>query len=284
MKIEWYPGHMAKARRQIAEVLPKIDVVIEILDARLPFSSANPMLEKLRGRKPCIKVLNKSDLADPGITSAWVTYFNQLDGVRAIPVDARKRSAVSQITALCRRLAPHRGVPGKTLRAMVVGIPNVGKSTLINTLAGKKMARVGDRPAVTTCPQQVDLRNGIQLADTPGLLWPDIRNQNSAYRLAASGAIGEGGMDALNVAQFAAEYLMDHYPEPLVRRYHLTEVPVTAAVLIEQIGRKRGCLMAGGEVDRVRASELLLRELRAGMIGRISLERPGPPADEGTPA
>jgi ribosome biogenesis GTPase A len=284
MKIEWYPGHMAKARRQIAEVLPKIDVVIEILDARLPFSSANPMLEKLRGRKPCIKVLNKSDLADPGITSAWVTYFNQLDGVRAIPVDARKRSAVSQITALCRRLAPHRGVPGKTLRAMVVGIPNVGKSTLINTLAGKKMARVGDRPAVTTCPQQVDLRNGIQLADTPGLLWPDIRNQNSAYRLAASGAIGEGGMDALNVAQFAAEYLMDHYPEPLARRYHLTEVPVTAAVLIEQIGRKRGCLMAGGEVDRVRASELLLRELRAGMIGRISLERPGPPADEGTPA
>jgi len=280
MKIEWYPGHMAKAKRQIAEVLPKIDVVIEVLDARLPLSSANPMLEKLRGGKPCIKVLNKSDLADTGITSSWVAYFNQLQGVRAIPVDARNRSAVSKIPALCRRLVPRRGVPGKTLRAMVVGIPNVGKSTLINTLAGKKMARVGDRPAVTTCPQQVDLRNGIHLADTPGLLWPDIRNQKSAYRLAASGAIGEGGMDYLNVAHFAAEYLMTHYPEQLAKRYHLTEWPVSASALIEQVGRKRGCLIAGGEVDRLRASELLLREFRAGMIGRISLERPGSPDNE----
>jgi ribosome biogenesis GTPase A len=175
--------------------MPKIDVVIEVLDARLPVSSANPMLEKLRGQKPCIKVLNKSDLADPEVTAAWIKYFDQMVGVKAIPIEANKRSAVGQIPKLCRILAPHRGVPGKTLRAMVVGIPNVGKSTLINTLAGKKMARVGDKPAITTCPQQIDLRNGIHLSDTPGLLWPDIRNQKSAYRLAASGAIGEGGMD-----------------------------------------------------------------------------------------
>ena len=167
MKIEWYPGHMAKAKRQIAEVMPKIDVVIEVLDARLPVSSANPMLEKLRGQKPCIKVLNKSDLADPEVTAAWVKYFDQMAGVKAIPIEANNRSVAAQIPKLCRIIVPHKGVPGKTLRAMVVGIPNVGKSTLINTLAGKKMARVGDKPAITTCPQQIDLRNGIHLSDTP---------------------------------------------------------------------------------------------------------------------
>jgi ribosome biogenesis GTPase A len=275
MKIEWYPGHMAKARRQIAEVMTKIDVVIEVLDARLPLSSANPMLEKLRAGKPCIKVLNKSDLADPGVTSSWVKYFDRMEGVRAIPIEARKRSTTNQITTLCRRLAPHRGVPGKTLRAMVIGIPNVGKSTLINTLVGKKITRVGDKPAITTCPQQVDLRNGIHLADTPGLLWPDIRNQQSAYRLAASGAIGEGGMDYLGVALFAAEYLRKHYPEQLAKRYQLSELPVDPTSLLEEVGRKRGCLIAGGNVDQLRAAELLLRELRAGMIGRVSLESPG---------
>jgi ribosome biogenesis GTPase A len=275
MKIEWYPGHMAKAKRQIAEVLPKIDVIIEVVDARLPLSSANPMLEKLRGSKPCIKVLNKSDLADPSVTSAWIARFEHLAGVKALAIDSRKRSAAAQIPRLCRRLAPQRGVPGKTLRAMVVGIPNVGKSTLINTLAGKKIARVGDKPAITTCPQQIDLRNGIHLADTPGLLWPDIRNQKSAYRLAASGAIGEGGMDYPSVALFAAEFLMKNYPGQLAARYQLVEPPVEAAALIEQIGRKRGCLTTGGAVDLLRASELLLRELRAGLIGPVSLERPG---------
>jgi ribosome biogenesis GTPase A len=275
MKIEWYPGHMAKAKRQIAEVMPKIDVVIEVLDARLPASSANPMLEKLRGSKTCIKVLNKNDLADPAVTSQWVEHFNKMQGVKAIPIEATKRSSVGQIPKLCRLLAPGRGVPGKTLRAMVVGIPNVGKSTLINTLAGKKMARVGDRPAVTTCPQQIDLRNGIHLADTPGLLWPDIRNQKSAYRLAASGAIGEGGMDYQEVALFAAAYLMERYADSLAKRYKLTVLPEDASTLIEVIGRKRGCLVSGGLVDQARASELLLREVRAGLIGRISLEEPG---------
>jgi ribosome biogenesis GTPase A len=274
MKIEWYPGHMAKAKRQIAEVMPKIDVVIEVLDARLPVSSANPMLEKLRGQKPCIKVLNKSDLADSKVTEAWVKHFDQIAGVKAIPIEANNRSVAAQIPKLCRIIVPHKGVPGKTLRAMVVGIPNVGKSTLINTLAGKKMARVGDKPAITTCPQQIDLRNGIHLSDTPGLLWPDIRNQKSAYRLAASGAIGDGGMDYEGVALFAAEYLMEHYPKPLAARYKFDTLPENAVLLLEQIGRKRGCLVSGGHVDQLRAAELLLRELRSGLIGQVSLERP----------
>ena len=275
MAIEWFPGHMAKAKRQIAEVMAKIDIVIEVLDARLPVSSSNPLLEKLRGHKPCIKVLNKSDLADPAVTKSWVAYFDQLAGVKALPIEASKRSTVGQITDLCRRMVPNRGVPGKTLRAMVVGIPNVGKSTLINTLAGRKIARVGDKPAITTCPQQIDLRNGIHLADTPGLLWPDIRNQKSAYRLAATGAIGDAAMDYVDVALYAAEYLMKHYPKPLAARYKFQDAPESASELVDRIGRRRGCLIAGGQLDQQRASELLLRELRAGLIGRVSLESPG---------
>jgi len=274
MAIEWFPGHMAKAKSQIAEVMPKIDIVIEVLDARLPVSSSNPLLEKLRGHKPCIKVLNKSDLADPAVTKSWVAYFDQLAGVKALPIEASKRSTVGQITALCRRMVPNRGVPGKTLRAMVVGIPNVGKSTLINTLAGRKIARVGDKPAITTCPQQIDLRNGIHLADTPGLLWPDIRNQKSAYRLAVTGAIGDAAMDYVDVALYAAEYLMKHYPKPLAARYKFQDAPESASELVDRIGRRRGCLIAGGQLDQQRASELLLRELRAGLIGRVSLESP----------
>ena len=274
MAIEWFPGHMAKAKRQIAEVMPKIDIVIEVLDARLPVSSSNPLLAKLRGHKPCIKVLNKSDLADPAVTKSWVAYFDQLVDVKALPVEASKRSAVVQITNLCRTMVPNRGVPGKTLRAMVVGIPNVGKSTLINTLAGRKIARVGDRPAITTCPQQIDLRNGIHLADTPGLLWPDIHDQQSAYRLAATGAIGDAAMDYIDIGRYAADYLMNHYPEALAARYAFLDAPECASDLIAQIGRRRGCLVTGGHVDEQRASELLLRELRAGLIGRVSLERP----------
>jgi len=274
MKIEWYPGHMSKARRQIADVIMGFDVIIEVLDARLPVSSANPILESLRRHKPCIKVLNKSDLADPAVTKAWVKHFDRQEGVRALPFDARKRSEVGLITKLCKRLAPHRCKPGIPLRAMVVGIPNVGKSTLINTLAGKKMARVGDRPAITTCNQQIDLRNGILLSDTPGLLWPVMDDQDGAYRLAASGAIGDSALDYLEVARFAGDFLMRRYAERLKERFNLTALPETSDQLIEAIGRLRGCLVAGGEIDMHRAAEAFIRELRGGKIGRISLEEP----------
>jgi ribosome biogenesis GTPase A len=228
----------------------------------------------MRRHKPCIKILNKSDLADPEITKEWVRFFDSQEGVRALPFDARDRGQVGFITKLCKQLAPNRGKPGFPLRAMVVGIPNVGKSTLINTLAGKKMARVGDRPAITTCHQQVDLRNGIMLSDTPGLLWPDMENQEGAYRLAASGAIGDSALDYVEVARFAAEYLLRHYPALLIERYEIAELPETATEFIEAVGRKRGCLMAGGEIDPHRAAEAFIRELRGGKLGRISLEKP----------
>lgn len=276
MIIDWYPGHMKKSRAQIVEMLPTIDLFIEVLDARLPTSSANPLLGKLRGDKPCIKVLNKTDLADPTITNAWVGHFDKQQGVRALPMDATDRRNVGLLPKLCRKLVPGRGGKGqKPLRVMIIGIPNVGKSTLINTLAGKKMARVGDKPAITTCPQQIDLRNGILLSDTPGLLWPVLDDQAGACRLAASGAIGDNAFDTTGVSLETVKYISDRYPALLLKRYKLNEIPDKPIAALEEIGRRRGCLVSGGEVDLHRAAELFLRELRSGKIGRISLERPG---------
>lgn len=275
MIIDWYPGHMKKSREQIIEKLPIIDLFIEVLDARLPASSANPLLAKLRGTKPCIKVLNKSDLADPAVTDAWVRHLEKQQGVKALPLQAKDRRDAGRLLKLCRTLVPRRGGKGeRALRVMVVGIPNVGKSTLINTLAGKKMARVGDKPAVTTCPQQIDLRNGIFLSDTPGLLWPVMEDQEGACRLAASGAIGENAFDTTEVALATVRYVSERYPALLGTRYKLAELPENPAALLEEIGRRRGCLVGGGEVDLHRAAELFLRELRAGLLGGISLERP----------
>ncbi|MSM40168.1 MAG: ribosome biogenesis GTPase YlqF [Geobacter sp.] len=274
MTIQWFPGHMGKALEQIEDLIKRIDVVIEVLDARLPVSSSNHKLAALRRNKPWIKVLNKHDLADPVVTKAWVRDFEQQTGVRALPLSAKKHADTKQLIRLCQGLAPKRGKPGFPVRTMVVGIPNVGKSTLINTLAGKSMARVGDRPAVTTTTQQIDLRNGIVLSDTPGVLWPDMSDQNGAYRLAASGAIGDNAMDSATVGLFAGEYLLRRYPELLKARYGLQALPGSSHDLIEAIGRRLGCLTGGGEVDLNRASEAFLRELRAGKIGRISLEEP----------
>lgn len=275
MTIQWYPGHMGKAHEQISELIRKIDVIIEVLDSRLPASSANHLLAKLRGDKPCIKVLNKNDLADPAITKAWVRTFERETGVRALPLSAKQHREVNQLIKLCRRLVPNRGKPEWPVRAMVVGIPNVGKSTLINTLAGKCMAKVGDKPAITTSAQKIDLHNGITLCDTPGLLWPDMSDQIAAYRLATSGAIGASAIEYINVGLFAAEFMMQHYRELLSTRYKLTDVPDSATDVLEQIGRRLGCLAAGGGVDLHRAAEAFLRELRAGKLGRISFEEPG---------
>jgi ribosome biogenesis GTPase A len=280
MTIKWYPGHMSKAREQIKDLIRKIDVIIEVLDARLPYSSSNHMLAELRRNKPCIKVLNKSDLADPVVTQAWVHHFQKSAGVRALPLSAKQLPQVKQLIKLCKHLVPNRGNPGYPIRAMVVGIPNVGKSTLINTLAGKSIAKVGDKPAITVATQQIDLRNGILLFDTPGLLWPEMSNQTGAYRLATSGAIGANALDYTNVGLFAAGFMMRRYPELLKERYKLDEIPEAPYDLIEAIGRCLGCLVSGGVVDLNRAAEAFLRELRAAKIGRVSLEEPATAADQ----
>jgi len=266
---------MGKALEKMSEAIRKIDVVIEVLDARLPWSSSNYQLQEIRRSKPCIKLLNKHDLADPATTKAWVRHFEKESGVRALPLSAKQHSETKQLIKLCQQLAPNRGRPGWPLRAMVFGIPNVGKSTLINTLAGRSMAKVGDKPAITTCTQQIDLHNGIILSDTPGLLWPNMDDQNVAYRLATSGAIGASALDYTCVGLFAAEFMMRRYPQLLAARYTFGDMPDTPTAVLETIGRRLGCLVSGGEIDIHRAAEAFLRELRAGKLGRISLEEPG---------
>ncbi|WP_437984978.1 ribosome biogenesis GTPase YlqF [Sorangium sp. So ce117] len=290
MSIQWYPGHMTKARRSIAESMPSQDVVIEVLDARMPLASENPVLAGLRGQKPCIKVLNKSDLADPAVTTAWLRYFEAENAappdeagrgaspggqVLAIAISASQSSeARRRIPELCKRLAPPKNGPGKVVRAMIVGIPNVGKSTLINALMERKVAKVGDEPAVTKSQQLVTLKTGMAISDNPGILWPKIDDEAASFRLAVGGAIPDTAIDYQSVALFAAGYFLRRYPELLVARYKLKELPETAAALIEEIGRRRGCLRSGGSVDLHKASDILVHDFRAGRLGRISLEEP----------
>ena len=274
MQIQWYPGHMHKASKQIKENLPNVDVIIEVLDARIPYSSTNPMLATLRGDKPCIKVLNKSDLADPVMTEQWQHCLEQEQGVKSLAISCQQPATLKQLLQLCRQLFPAKAKSVKGIHAMIVGIPNVGKSTLINILANRTIAKTGNEPAITKAQQRINLGDGIVLSDTPGVLWPNIENRNSGYRLATTGAIKETAMQNDDVAHFAAEYLLSAYPDNLQQRYSQAQIPGTEQELLELIGRKRGCLRSGGRVDMEKASKLLLTELRAGNLGRITLETP----------
>ncbi|MEC7545362.1 MAG: ribosome biogenesis GTPase YlqF [Pseudomonadota bacterium] len=274
MAINWFPGHMNKARKKISEAMPDIDLVIEVLDARLPFSSTNPLVNELRGDKPTIKVLNKADLADPKTTQAWVRYFSEQAQTQALPMVAEDRKQVKQLIALAKKVGQAQMEKNRAVRVMIMGIPNVGKSTLINALAGRYIARTGNEPAVTKANQMIDLKNGIILSDTPGILWPRFENQLSGYRLAASGAVKDTAIEYTDVAMFALDYLRKAYETPLVIRFKLKETPENAEALLNTIAAKRGCLRAGGIVDLHKASEIVLHELRAGKIGRITLETP----------
>ena len=276
MAIHWYPGHMHKARKDMVKALPKVDLVIEVLDARIPFSSENPVIESLRTKngytKPCIKLLNKSDLADDSITQAWCENFEKRGNMKALPMMATQTGHVKPLIAACRQLFPNR--KDKPIHAMIMGIPNVGKSTLINALAGKLIAKTGNEPAITKNQQRIDLGNGIVLWDTPGILWPKIHNENSGYRLACIGSIKDTAMDYDDVGFYLVEYLLTAYPEYLKERYEITTLPDTPLEFLEHIGARRGCLGAGGRVDLVKISTILINELRNGTLGRISLETP----------
>ena len=263
---------MHKAQLEIQASMPKTDVVIEVLDARIPFSSQNPMLAELRGNKPCLKVLAKSDLADEAMTLAWQEYLERSPGVRARIVTTEDISTIRSLKYAAARLVPHR--EGKTVNAMIVGIPNVGKSTLINIIAGRKIAKTGNTPAVTTEQQKIDVGDGVTLCDTPGMLWHKVQNVNSGYRLALVGSIQETAMDYADVAFFGARFMSSHYAGRLKERYEYESLPTTELALLEDIGRKRGCLSKNQVVDLDRASRILVTELRSGMLGRLTLETP----------
>ena len=252
--------------------LPKMDLVIEILDSRIPYSSENPMLAELRGNKPCLKVLAKSDLADDEMTEAWREHFEKTVGVRAHAVTTEDVPTIMKLKHIAVKMLPQRA--GRTIKAMVVGIPNVSKSTIINYLAGRKVAKTGNTPAITKQQQLVRIGDGITLYDTPGVLWPNVHNANSGYRLALIGSVKETAMDYADIGFFAARYMLAQYPERLAERYNLDPMPTTELETIEAIGRKRGCLGKGNMVDIDRASRILVTEFRSGNMGRLTLETP----------
>lgn len=274
MSIQWYPGHMHKAGREIKQALAHADLAIEILDARIPYSSQNPFLAKLRGDKPCIKVLNKCDLADPAITEAWQHYFEQEHNVKTLAVSKDHDHKIKQISNLCHKLLPPERNQDKLITALIMGIPNVGKSTIINILAGRLIAKTGDEPAVTKRQQRIAIGQDIVLFDTPGMLWPNIENPHSGYRLAATGAIKDTAISHEEIANYLLNYLLNQYPKLVMARFKLATLPHNAQEMLAIIGSKRGCLRAGGVVDVDKASKIVLTELRSGVLGQISLERP----------
>ena len=278
--LQWYPGHMAKTRRMIEENLKNIDVVVEILDARIPFSGRNPNFDDIIINKPRLVVMNKYDLADASITDKWTKWY-QNQGIRVIPISCATGLGINKIAPEARELIKEKiekaAASGRNIgvKIMMVGIPNVGKSTLINRLSGKASAKTGDRPGVTRAKQWIRLANGLELLDTPGILPPKFENQRVAVNLAYTGAIRDEIMEIELLAYSLLEYLRDNYRDNLCQRYKLDDIEGLAGhEILELIGRKRGCVISGGEIDTERAANILLDELRGCKIGKITLEKP----------
>ncbi len=278
MAIQWFPGHMNVTKKAILERIKEIDVVIEMLDARLPGSSANPMLAELTGSRPKLKLLNKQDVADPVRTEAWLAWYNARPNTRAIAMDASDTAPAQRLIKACREIAPNRGGMDKPLRVLICGIPNVGKSTLMNTLLGKKAAKTGDEAGITKVEQRKNLAPDFYLFDTPGMLWPKITVEKSGYHLAASGAVGRNAYDDEEVALELLASLKGPYAQLLAARYKLEAVDTIPTQhdeeLLAEIGRKRGAVMSGGRVNLTKASEILLNDFRTGILGHITLEAP----------
>ncbi|MFN4037315.1 ribosome biogenesis GTPase YlqF [Comamonas aquatica] len=277
--IQWFPGHMHLTRKLIEERVKDIDVVIEVLDARIPGSSFNPLLQELTGHKPRMKLLNKQDVADPVQTQAWLDWYNAQPETRAIAMDAEEVAPARRLVETCRQLAPNRGGMAKPMRVLICGVPNVGKSTLINTMTGKKQAKAADEAGVTKDEQRIVLDHDFYLWDTPGMLWPRISIAQSGFNLAASGSVGRNAYDEELVALELLLYLQKHYPQNLEDRFKLgLGVDQIQTLhddeLLEAIGRKRGCVMSGGRVNLQKAAEIVITDYRTHVLGRITLETP----------
>lgn len=281
MDIQWYPGHMDKAQKEVQSKLKQVDVVIELADARIPRSSRNPLLETIIQDKPSVIVLTKADLADPKVTEEWKQYYRG-QGIEAVDVDSKhkkglhviKEAALQQTERLQARWK-RKGIKPRAIRAMIIGIPNVGKSTLINQWIGKKTAKIGDRPGITKNQQWLKMGKEMDLLDTPGILWPKFEDPYVGERLAATGAIKDELLDLQDIAYFIIGICQEYYPEKLLQRFGLEDKPrETSLEWFEDIGRKRGALLAGAEIDYEKAGEMVVREFRGGLFGRISLERP----------
>ena len=279
MTIQWFPGHMTAARKEAAKSLALNDVVIEVCDARLPEASSNPMIRELRlhRQRPCLKLLNKADLADPAATQAWLDFYNRQPNVKAVALSCRKQGEAARVPVLCKALAPHRNDTFKPLRMLIMGIPNVGKSTLMNALLKRRVAAVGDEPAVTLQQQRIDISPTMSVTDTPGLMWPKIEHDSDGYMLAASHAIGRNAVIDSEVGIFLAGLLLQRYPALLAARYGIAVDGMDGIGTVEAIARKRGCISKGrhgGEPDLEKAAMILLTDYRSGKLGRISLETP----------
>ncbi|NBU59685.1 MAG: ribosome biogenesis GTPase YlqF [Betaproteobacteria bacterium] len=279
MPIQWFPGHMAAARKKAGETLAAADVVIEVVDARIPEASTNPMIHQLRRhrQRPCLKILNKADLADPEATKAWLAHYAAQPDVRAVALSCKQQSDVAKVRGLAAKLAPYRTGPGKPLRLIIMGIPNVGKSTLMNALLKRRVAKVGDEPAVTKTQQRLDLDENTVLIDTPGMMWPKIAHDSDGYMLAASHAIGRNAVIDEEVAAQLGAMLLVRYAGRVAERYKLTPDAVATLDgegLVEAVARRRGFLVKGGGIDLEKAALTLLQDYRDGALGRISLETP----------
>jgi ribosome biogenesis GTPase A len=281
MTIQWFPGHMAKAKREVQEKLKLIDIVFELVDARIPLSSRNPMIDEILANKPRIVLLNKADMADEAITAQWISYFEQ-QALHALAIDSQGGKGTKQIVAAAKNMLKDKfakmaakGIKNpRPMRALIVGIPNVGKSTLINRLAGKHIAKTGDKPGVTKAQQWIKVGKEMELLDTPGILWPKFEEEEVGLKLAATGAIKDAILNLQDVAVYALRFLNQHYPDRLKERYSLQEIPEDIVELFDEIGKRRGCLMAGGAIDYDKVAELVLRDVRTEKLGRLSFEKP----------
>lgn len=297
MTISWYPGHMHKANKEMAALIKEIDVVIEVLDARMPQASSNPLLRSMRKGKPCLRILNKADLADPHLTKAWLAHLSSEPLSFAVTSSKEKPIETSDVVHLCQKLMRQANAgkpvvqqmasPNADLQSlkdwkkqqqknqvMIVGIPNVGKSSIMNKLIGKKVAKTGNEPAITKGQQRVRLNDHWFLVDTPGVLWPKLEDQSAAYRLALSGAIRNTAIEFVEVALFAAQMLIDQFPKRLKERYKLEELPSSGEDFLAVLARSKGCVRKDQEVDWHKVSELLINDYRTGRLGPMTLERP----------